>query len=524
MGSAARQSAGSNNLASFIPALQKKEKLSSMEAGEKKKTILLYPSPAIGHLISMVELGKRFLSLPNSPFSTITILIAQAPYNTGSTAPYIRRVSSSHPSIHFHQLPSIPISSLQSPSSANHETLAFRLLRLNIPNVLEAINTLSHSFSISAFIFDMFCASSIEAAAHLGIPSYCFYTSGAQVLAIMLYFPFLHTIYTTGFNHLPNTHFVHVPGVVPFPAPDMILPMRDPNDEAYHGFLHVTLNLAKTSGIIVNTFEALEPRALKTIREGSCVPHAPTPPIYCIGPLVATEGGARGMGDGDGDGDGPRDECLAWLDSQPQRSVVFLCFGSLGVFSEAQLKEIAVGLERSGQRFMWVVRSPPPTATEEEEDKSNRFLAPPEPDLDALLPDGFLERTKERGMVVKSWAPQLAVLNHESVGGFVTHCGWNSVLEAVCAGVPMVAWPLYAEQHLNRWFLVEEMKMALALEAEEESGLVRSDELEKRVREVMEMESALSARMMEMKELAAAALKEGGASYAAMEELAQLWK
>ncbi|KAL0318075.1 UNVERIFIED_CONTAM: UDP-glycosyltransferase 88A1 [Sesamum angustifolium] len=113
-----------------------------------------------------------------------------------------------------------------------------------------------------------------------------------------------------------------------------------------------------------------------------------------------------------------------------------LGYRSLGLFSAAQLKEIAVGLERSGQRFLWVVRSPP------SDDKSKLYLRPPEPDLDSLLPAGFLDRTKDRGLVLKSWAPQVAVLNHESVGGFVTHCGWNSVLESVCAAVPMVAWPL----------------------------------------------------------------------------------
>ena len=97
------------------------------------------------------------------------------------------------------------------------------------------------------------------------------------------------------------------------------------------------------------------------------------------------------------------------------------------------MKEIANGLERSGKRFLWVVKNPPSN------DKSNQIAVTADVDLDALMPEGFLERTKDRGMVVKSWAPQVAVLNHPSVGGFVTHCGWNSVLEAVVAGVPMVA-------------------------------------------------------------------------------------
>lgn len=130
---------------------------------------------------------------------------------------------------------------------------------------------------------------------------------------------------------------------------------------------------------------------------------------------------------------------------------MLLCFGSRGKFSEVQLKEMAKGLEMSGQRFLWVVKSPL---------NSNRM----EPDLEALLPKGFLERTKDRGLMMKSWAPQSAILRQESIGGFVTHCGWNSVLEAVTCGVPMVAWPLYAEQCMNSVVLVEEMKLAMPLE------------------------------------------------------------
>ena len=113
-----------------------------------------------------------------------------------------------------------------------------------------------------------------------------------------------------------------------------------------------------------------------------------------------------------------------------------------------QLREIAIGLGKSGQRFLWVVRDPP------SHNLSVSIKENGEPDLDSLFPDGFLERTKERGLVVKLWTPQGEILTHRSVGGFVTHCGWNSILEAVCAGVPLVAWPLYAEQTLNRAVLV----------------------------------------------------------------------
>ncbi|KAJ8629447.1 hypothetical protein MRB53_022770 [Persea americana] len=464
-----------------------------------KKTIILYPSPGIGHLISMVELGKRLLQL-NPPFS-ITIFLTQAPFNTGSTSPYIRRIESSFPSISFHNLPPISLP-LDSSSSPHPESLAFLLLRLNNPLIHQFL--LPIASSVRALLFDFFCHPVLDVAATLRIPSYCFFTSPASSLAIFLHFPTIHRLTSASFKDLGHTH-LEFPGAPPIPASDMPLPLQDRNDEVYHEFLATAMALPRASGIVVNSFDSLEPRAIEALRSGACIPDGRTPPIYCIGPLIS-EGGDGGA------------ECLEWLGSQPSRSVVFLCFGSLGLFSAAQLKEIALGLDRSGHRFLWVVRSPP------SDDESRPFLPPPVPDLDALLPEGFLERTKGRGLVVKSWAPQVAVLSHDSMGGFVTHCGWNSVLEGLCAGVPMVAWPLYAEQKLNRVVMVEEMSLALAIK-EEEDGRVGADEVERMVRAVMESDEgeALRKRTVEMREKAMAATSEGGSSRLALAELAELW-
>nr|POE81801.1 udp-glycosyltransferase 88a1 [Quercus suber] len=273
--------------------------------------------------------------------------------------------------------------------------------------------------------------------------------------------------------------------------------------------------MAKSAGIIANTFESLEPKAIQAVSEGLCVPDGPTPPIYCIGPLIAKNNERNGT---QNEGEAVP-ECLSWLDTQPSQSVVFLCFGSLGLFSIEQLKEIALGLEKSDQRFLWVVRNPP------SEKHGLAVSAQLDLDLDSLLPEGFLDRTKERGLVVNSWAPQLAVLNHGSVGGFVTHCGWNSVLEAVCAAVPMVAWPLYAEQRFNRVVLVEDLKIALSMD-ESEDGFVSATEVEKRVRELMDSESgnSIRERTLAMKDGAKAALSEGGSSSVALTKLVESWK
>ncbi|KAJ7974123.1 Glycosyltransferase [Quillaja saponaria] len=471
-----------------------------------EEAIVLYPTPAIGHLISMIELGK--LILTHKPSLSIHILIATAPYSGGSTASYIATVSSTIPSITFHNLPTVTLAPNFAASTPNHETLTFEVIRLNNPNVHQALLSISESYSIQAFIMDFFCSQSLSVTSQLNIPAYYFFTSGATSFAYFLYFPTIHNTTTKSLKELNTT--LNIPGVPPMPSSDMPKPLLERTDKAYEYLLNSSLLAPKTAGAIINTFEFLEPKAIKAISDGLCMPDSPSPPIYCIGPLIADRG----------DGSDSGHECLKWLDSQPSKSVVFLCFGSLGLFSKEQLKEIALGLEISGKRFLWVVRNPPSGQSQ------NLALSTQhEPDLDSLLPDGFLDRTKERGLVVKSWAPQIAVLSHDSVGGFVTHCGWNSVLEALCAGVPMIAWPLYAEQRSNRVVLVEEIKIALWMH-ESYSGFMGADEVEKRVRELMDSEEGDSVRkrVLILKEEAKAALSPGGSSHVALAKLFESWK
>lgn len=115
-------------------------------------------------------------------------------------------------------------------------------------------------------------------------------------------------------------------------------------------------------------------------------------PLYCVRPLVARHGEAK-----------EKHECIAWLDGQPEHSMVFLYFGGTGAgsHSEEQLKEMAIVLEKSGHRFLWVVRAPTP------DDPKKPFDPCTDLDLDALLPKGFLERTSGRGLVIKLWVPQV---------------------------------------------------------------------------------------------------------------------
>nr|KYP71899.1 Hydroquinone glucosyltransferase [Cajanus cajan] len=212
-------------------------------------------------------------------------------------------------------------------------------------------------------------------------------------------------------------------------------------------------------------------------------------------------------------------DCLAWLDEQPRGSVLFVSFGSGGTLSSAQINELALGLESSGQRFLWVVKSPSEKAA-----NASYFIAESEADPLHLLPEGFAERTKGRGLLVPSWAPQPQVLAHPSTGGFLTHCGWNSILESVVNGVPLLAWPLFAEQKMNAFMLTHDVKVALRPNVSQ-NGFVDKHEIATVVKCLMEGQDGkkLRYRIKDLKDAAAKALAHDGASTNHISTLALNW-
>ncbi|KAI6696399.1 hypothetical protein NL676_016518 [Syzygium grande] len=336
-----------------------------------EEAVVLYPSPAIGHLISMVELGKLLLS--HRPSLSIHVLITSQAYNAGSTTSYIASVSAACPSIAFHHLPATSLPPDFSTTSPHHETLALELLRLNNPNVHSALTSISKNHVVHALVIDFFCDSALSVAHELNIPCYYFFTSAASVLTVFLYFPTLHKLYTKSYKDLNAV--LHVPGTPPLLSSDIAKPVQDRDDRAYELFLESATNMATCAGIIINTFEKLEPRAVQAIKDGKCVPNGPTPPLYCIGPLI-TSGDGKREGGRNGIQEGALCACVS---------------GAWEMFSLEQLKEIAMGLERSGQRFLWVVRNP----TEDKNQKA-ATSAMPDPNLGSLLPEGFLERDEGR--------------------------------------------------------------------------------------------------------------------------------
>ena len=303
----------------------------------------------------------------------------------------------------------------------------------------------------------------------------------------------IYTAAPSSFKDMPDA-VLHFAGVPPIRALDMPTTVQDGDSEVSKARLAQYARMLEARGILVNSFDRLESRALSALRCGLCAPGCSTPPVHCIRPLVLP---------GNTGGISKRHACLQWLDAQPDRSVVFLSFGSLGRFSTAQLREMARGLENSGQRFLWVVRNPP-------EHQSNSV----EPDLASLLPEGFLDRTREKGFVVKNWAPQSVVLRHQSVGAFVTHCGWNSAVEALAAGMPMVVVPQWADQPMNAMCVEDVWRVGVRARPAPGVAVVRSGEVERCVREVMEGETGAGfrRRALDWSRKAKKAVSEGGSS------------
>ncbi|TKW34154.1 hypothetical protein SEVIR_2G285700v4 [Setaria viridis] len=184
--------------------------------------------------------------------------------------------------------------------------------------------------------------------------------------------------------------------------------------------------------------------------------------------------------------------CVAWLDAHPPRSVVYASFGSLSDLDPLEMREVASGLLDAGRPFLWAVRS----------SESHK------------LPAGFGDACGRHGGMVVSWCPQLEVLAHRAVGCFLTHCGWNSTVEALVAGVPMVAVPQWTDQPMNAWYVESAWRAGVRVQPAAADGLVRRGEVARGVEEVMggERSGEYRRNAAAWMEKARAASREGGSS------------
>lgn len=228
-------------------------------------------------------------------------------------------------------------------------------------------------------------------------------------------------------------------------------------------------------GVVINTFDELEPRYVdefRKLKDGK---------VWCIGPLSLCNNNNQDKAHRGNKASFDKEDSLKkWLDSWQPESVVYACLGSLGRITIVQFVELALGLEASGYPFMLVIKTGGQAAIE-----------------DWISENGFEKRTKERGVLIRGWAPQVLILSHPAIGGFLTHCGWNSTLEGITASVPTITWPLFSEQFLNERFLIHVLKTSVSVgsqgvmhlgEEERPEVQVNKEEVTKAIRKVMDKE------------------------------------
>lgn len=469
-------------------------------AQAKDYTVAIHPSPGMGHLIPLVELAKR---LVHHHGLKVTFIIP----NDGSPSKAQKSLLDSLPTSSFSYTFLPPVSFDDLPANSRIETIISLTVSRSLPSLRSSLATLSLSTNVLALFVDLFGTDAFDVAREFHVPPYIFFPSTSNALSLFFYLPDLDQAVDCEFREM--TRPVRIPGCIPLLGSELLDPLQDRKDDAYRWVLHHAKRSRLAEGILENSFEDLEPNTIKYLLGNE----PGRPPVYPVGPLVNIEPPSAVA-------NSESSECLRWLDKQPQGSVLYVSFGSGGTLSSEQMDELAHGLEMSRQRFLWVVRSPNDKVANATYFSVNNSQREPF----EFLPRGFIDRTRERGLVVASWAPQAQVLAHGSTGGFLTHCGWNSTLESVVNGVPLIAWPLYAEQKMNAALLTRDTRVALRPSEEGESGMVSRLEIERVVRALMEGEEGkdLRNRMKDLKHASTKVLSEDGSSTKALSQVVRL--
>ncbi|CAL5344831.1 unnamed protein product [Camellia sinensis] len=421
--------------------------------------ILIFPYPAQGHMLPMLDLTHQ-LALRGI---TITILV------TAKNLPTLNPLLSTH-----------------HPSSIQTLVLPFPP-HPSLPSGVENVKDIGNAGNLPI----------INALGKLHDPIILivFYSSGSFLASVSNFiWQNINTV-----RSLPVVHFPDLPRSPSFtpdhlPSVYRVYRESDPDGE----FLKdgMLANIASW-GCVFNSLDALEGEYLDHLKKK--MGHQR---VWGVGPL-SLAGGAETMGRVNPDKDSG-DGVLTWLDGCPDGSVLYVCFGSQKLLKRDQMEALAAGLEHCKIRFVWVVKSV--TAQQIE-------------DGYGFVPDGFEDRVLGRGMVLKGWAPQMSILSHRAVSGFLSHCGWNSVLEGIMAGVMILAWPMEADQFVNARLLVEDIGAGVRV-CEGADAVPDSTELAQTIANSMSGDTSVQkVRAKELKDQAVEAVKESGSSWRDLEGL-----
>ncbi|KAJ7961842.1 UDP-glycosyltransferase [Quillaja saponaria] len=440
------------------------------------RRVVLFPYPLQGHINPMLQLANI---LHTKGFS---ITMIHTNYNSLN--------SSHYPQFTFHSIFD-GVSETEASKLDTIDLIALINLRCETPfkDCLAKLLSDNSEEPIACLISDPTFHFVQGVTDTLHLPKFVLRTSGVLSFLAFAAFPLLRE---RGYLPIQDSHLEEaVPELPPLQVKELpVIDARDP--DAFYQLVSGIVNEGKTSsGIIWNSIEELETLALATLHQDFSIPMFPIGPFHKYFPAASSSSSSLLAQD---------QTCISWLNRQQPKSVVYVSFGSIAAISDTEFLEIAWGLAYSKQPFLWVIRPGLIHGSE--------WLEP--------LPKGFLDNVGGKGHIVK-WAPQLEVLAHPAVGAFWTHNGWNSTLESICEGIPMICMPFFTDQKVNAKYVTHVWRVGLKVG---NMGLERGD-VERTIRKIMVENEGMEIRerMLNLKEKVNVCLKQGGSSHQALERL-----
>ncbi|WCJ21456.1 UDP-Glycosyltransferase superfamily protein [Euphorbia peplus] len=451
--------------------------------------VVIFPLPVQGHINSMLKLAE-ILSLANLK---VTFITTQHNYDRLTRFTDFETRFKKYPDFKLKTVPEfLPIDH----SLGTLLVDVMESMDLVIKPVFRKSIIMESSPPVTCIIMDGILAFVSEIAKEMRIPVIHFRTISA--CAFWAYYCVLDIVQAA---QLPvkgeedmDRIITKVPGMETFlrcrdlPSFCRVNDTQDPNLQI---ITRETRKSAQADALILNTFEDLEGPIVSQLNK-EC------PKIYTIGPLhELLKTRTQESYQSSNSLWQVNRTCITWLNTQPPESVLYVSFGSITMITKDQLMEFWHGIVSSKKQFLWVIR--PDSVTNMEE-----------------TPEQFREGPKENGYVVK-WAPQEEVLAHKAIGGFLTHSGWNSTLESIVAGVPMLCWSFFADQQVNSRFVSEIWGLGLDMKDTCDRKIV-----EKMVNDLMvDRREEFVETAARMAELARKSVGEGGSSSCNMNNLIQ---
>ncbi|XP_028800818.1 7-deoxyloganetin glucosyltransferase [Neltuma alba] len=470
---------------------------------DSKPHVVIIPFPAQSHLNSLMKVAKVlhskgfYITYVNTEYNHRRLLNSRGPQALDGLSDF-----------HFETIPDgLP------PSDANASQHLPSLCESTAKNCLlpfiKLLGRLHEHASnclvppVSCLISDIAMTFTVKAAQEFGLPIAIYSPVSAISILGMWHcrtlldkgiVPLKDESYLT--NGYLDTELNWLPGMKNIRLRDLpsFLSSLDPNDHIILNFVINMLPTAQTAdAIIFNTFSELESEALDTLS-------SIFPPLFTIGPVPLLLAQTQQNQQLESIGSNLWDEetrCIDWLESRKPKSVIYVNFGSITVITLEQLYEFGWGLANSKKPFLWIIR----------------------PDLvdggSLILSPEFLSETKDRCLIA-SWCEQEKVLNHPSIGGFLTHCGWNSMTESMCSGIPMACWPFLGDQQTNCRYACIQWGVGVELDKN-----VKREMVERVINELMEGNKAMEMKhkVLQWQKIAKESTSPHGSSYTNLEKL-----